>query len=151
MDRKALAERVSARLDTDPSAFTERVAEEAEHLKDAVRDGRFDTSRASVGLEYELYGVDATGALTRVPRRLLSLIGFDPEVSLHQAELHTSPQPLGRYGLDAQEAELKARLDAALEETLTETIRLVSDGMWAVPPADTTAAAYLTDQSESRT
>lgn len=139
MDAGTMAARVADLRDVDRATFDRRVTEEAAFLKEAITAGRFDNSHSLIGLEYELYGVDPAGFLARIPRRLLNLIGFGREVGVHQAELHTTPQPLSRFGVDAQLAELQARLDAALTETLTEDIRLVSDGMWTIPPDGETA------------
>ncbi|MFB6304599.1 MAG: hypothetical protein ABEH47_05490 [Haloferacaceae archaeon] len=133
----------------DVDAFEARVEEETETLKAELRDGTFDHPQAIVGLEYELYGVHSeTGALRRVPRQLLDYIGFEAEMGLHNAEMHTSPQPLNRFGVASQETEVGARLDAALDRTLAEDIRLVSDGMWTVPPVGESAREYLADSVE---
>ena len=146
MPETELTERVQSALSVDGAAFDERVAEEVEWLVSELRDGTFDNPQAIVGLEYEFYGVDeANCELVRVPRLLLDLIGFEKELGLHNAEMNTSPQPLSRYGLAAQEAEVQARLDAAMEQTSAEGIRLVSDGLWTIPPTGETAREYLTD------
>jgi hypothetical protein len=150
-----LAGRVAAATQVDREAFQARVDEEAEALKEALRTGTFDNSQANVGFEYEFYGVaessDSTDTgsppdvpLVRVPRLLLELVGFEQELGLHNAEMNTSPQPLSGYGLTAQEAEVQARLSAALAKTRPEGIRLVSDGMWTVPPTGERADQYLT-------
>jgi hypothetical protein len=141
-----LASRVTEVLSLDEAEFRARAAHEAEELKEEVKAGTFDNPQGIVGLEYEFYGVDReTDALKRVPRRLLEFIGFEKELGLHNAEMQTTPQPLSSYGLAAQEAEVQARLDAALGETLSHDIRLVSDGIWTVPPVGETARNYLTD------
>ncbi|RBI64328.1 hypothetical protein DMJ13_07570 [halophilic archaeon] len=141
-----LASSVETVLDVDPDGFQSRVEEEAEVIKRGLADGVFDNPQAIVGFEYEFYAVDAeTRALSRVPRRLLELIGFEKELGLHNAEMSTSPQPLNSYGLAAQEAEVKARLAAAENRTNAEGMVLVSDGMWTIPPEGETARSYLTD------
>ncbi|WP_254536694.1 hypothetical protein [Halomarina litorea] len=146
MTASDLASRVAEVLSVDQSEFRARAAREAEELKREVQAGTFDNPQGIVGLEYEFYGVDSeTDALKRVPRRLLEFIGFEKELGLHNAEMQTTPQPLSSYGLAAQEAEVRARLDAALGETLSHGIRLVSDGIWTVPPVGETAGDYLTD------
>jgi len=146
MSASDLAARVQATLDADSERFQARAAAEAEDLKAAVRDGTFDNTEAIVGLELELYAVDdRTDALRRMPRDLLELIGFEKELGLHNAEMQTSPQPLNEHGLVAQARELKANLAPALERTARENIRLVSDGMWTVPPQGETATDYLCD------
>jgi len=151
MSASELAEQVAAVLSVDSEEFEARAAEEAQWLKDEVRAGTFDNTEAIVGLELELYAVDdRTDALQRVPRNLLELIGFEKELGLHNAEMQTSPQPLNEYGLEAQFAELKANLAPALEQTHTENIQLVSDGMWTVPPAGETASQYLCDSIEEQ-
>ena len=149
MSASELAAAVRDMLEVDAEAFQEQAVAEAEWLKDEVRDGTFDNSEAIVGLELELYAVDdRTDALQRMPRPLLERIGFEKELGLHNAEMQTSPQPLNSYGLAAQEQELQANLVPAQERTRAENIRLVSDGMWTVPPTGETARSYLGDSVE---
>ncbi|MCU4973274.1 hypothetical protein OB955_11025 [Halobacteria archaeon AArc-m2/3/4] len=149
MAEEELAARVEDVLAVDAEEFQHRVADDAEVIKEGLRDGVFDNPQAIVGLEYEFYAVDADGcALRRVPRRLLELIGFEKELGLHNAEMTTSPQPLNAYGLAAQESEVKARLQTALDVTRTERMRLVSDGLWTIPPEGETASQYVTDSVE---
>jgi hypothetical protein len=149
-----LAAKVAAVLDVDVEAFRSEAEADAEVVKDELRNGTFDNHQSIVGLEYEFYAV-AEGrwseddgddySLMRVPRRLLELIGFEKELGLHNAEMTTSPQPLNAYGLRAQESEVLARLSAALDCTHAEGIRLVSDGIWTIPPTGETARNYLAD------
>ena len=149
MSASELAAQVKAALDVDAEAFEARVDAEADALRAEIADGTFDNPQAIVGLEYEFYAVDdETDALMRVPRRLLEYIGFEKELGLHNAELSTTPQPLSRYGLRAQEAEVQAKLDAAQTEVTREGMALVSDGLWTVPPIGETASGYLTDSIE---
>ncbi|MEF8850864.1 MAG: hypothetical protein V5A28_00385 [Haloarculaceae archaeon] len=149
MSGSALAARVREALDVDAAEFESRVADEAEHLKRAVHEGTFDNAEAVVGLEVELYAVDArTGGLRRMPRSLLELVGFEKELGLHNAEMQTSPVPLNEHGLAAQERELEANLAPAVDRMAREDLRLVSDGMWTVPPRGETATEYLRDSIE---
>ncbi|WP_254767884.1 hypothetical protein [Salinilacihabitans rarus] len=144
-----LAARIGDVLAVDPDEFREGAAADAEVLLEELEDGAFDNPQAIVGFEYEFYATDAeTTALRRVPRRLLELIGFEKELGLHNAEMTTSPQPLNADGLRAQEAEVKARLRTALDVTGSERMRLVSDGMWTIPPEGERARDYLTDSVE---
>jgi hypothetical protein len=146
MSASELAAQIKEALDIDAAAFASRVESETETLRSEIEDGTFDNPQAIVGLEYEFYAVNAdTDALSRVPRRLLEYIGFEEELGLHNAELSTTPQPLSRYGLRAQESEIQAKLDAANSEVAREGLSLVSDGMWTVPPVGETASEYLTD------
>jgi hypothetical protein len=150
MSASELAAQVAEALAVDDEEFASRVAEELSVLREEIDDGTFDNPQAIVGLEYEFYAVDAeTDALKRVPRRLLEYIGFEKELGLHNAELSTTPQPLSRYGLRAQEAEVQAKLDAAQREVAREGMSLVSDGIWTVPPIGETASEYLTDSVEA--
>ena len=151
----ALADGVREALAVDPDEFSDRVAAEAEIVKQELRDGSFDNHQSIVGFEYEFYAV-ADGrwseesradeyALMRVPRRLLELMGFEKELGLHNAEMSTSPQPLSDHGLRAQLAEVRARLEAAENTAGVEGMRLVSDALWTIPPTGETAREYLTD------
>ncbi|MEF8780343.1 MAG: hypothetical protein V5A46_06670, partial [Haloferacaceae archaeon] len=150
-----LAKSVRDLLDVDPDEFRSRAAADAEVVKTGIREGAFDNHQSIVGLEYEFYAVadgrwagESHGgeyALMRVPRRMLELIGFEKELGFHNAEMTISPQPFNAQGLRAQEAEVLARLEAALDCTSTEGMRLVSDGMWTIPPVGETARGYLTD------
>jgi len=149
MSASELAATVRETLGVDGESFRSAAVSEAEALKAEVREGTFDNSQALIGLELELYAVDdRTGALRRVPRQLLGLIGFEKELGLHNAEMQTSPEPLTSYGLDAQVKQLQAHLAPAIEKTAAENIRLVSDGIWTVPPTGETATEYLTDSVE---
>ncbi|AGB39301.1 hypothetical protein [Natronococcus occultus] len=144
-----LAARVADVLSVDADEFRERAEDDAEVIKGAVEDGVFDNPQAIVGFEYEFYAVKSDDCtLRRVPRRLLELIGFEKELGLHNAEMTTSPQPLSTYGLVAQEAEIKARLQTALRVTQSEGMRLVSDSLWTIPPEGEDARTYLTDSIE---
>ena len=141
-----IAGRVADALEIDADVFQARVESDAEVIKSELNKGTFDNAQGIVGLEYEFYAVDEQScALHRVPRRLLDLIGFEKELGLHNAEMNTSPQPLNAAGLLAQEAEVNARLSAALDRTRSEQMRLVSDAMWTIPPTGETAKDYLTD------
>jgi hypothetical protein len=151
---ESIADRVRAVLDVDAEAFTQQVRDDAELVKSLLRDGAFDNHRSIVGLEYEFYAAadgrwaddEATDCtLMRVPRRLFDLIDFEKELGLHNAEMTTSPQPFNNYGLEAQAAEVRSRLLNARDCTKAEGMRLVSDGIWTIPPAGETARAYLTD------
>jgi len=149
MSGSELAARVRDTLETDPGEFEARVESEVEDLKREVERGTFDNSQAIVGLEYEFYAVDAeTDALKRVPRRLLEYIGFEKELGLHNAEMQTSPQPCSAYGLRATEREVQAKLEAAQAACEPGGMRLVSDGLWTVPPIGETASSYLADSIE---
>ncbi|MFC7203526.1 hypothetical protein ACFQJC_08375 [Haloferax namakaokahaiae] len=149
-----LAERVESVLAVDAGQFEAQAAADAEVIKRELGDGTFDNHQSIIGLEYEFYAVsnaqryangdEPTYALTRVPRRMLELMGFEKELGLHNAEMTTSPQPLSAHGLRAQEAEVRARLQAALDCASAEGMRLVSDGMWTIPPTGETAEEYLT-------
>ena len=146
MSASELARRVAEALTVSCDEFRDRAREEAEGLKREIRDGTFDNSEAIVGMELELYAVDAeTDALRRVPRHLLELIGFEKELGLHNAEMQTSPQPFNRHGLLAQQNELKASLKPAQRRLERDGIRMVADGMWTVPPQGETGRDYLCD------
>ncbi len=153
-----LADGVREALAVDTEEFAARAEEEAEVVKQGLHDGTFDNHQSIVGFEYEFYAV-ADGrwsgesrageyALMRVPRRLLELMGFEKELGLHNAEMCTSPQPLSDHGLRAQLAEVRARLEAAENCARVEGMRLVSDGVWTIPPAGETSKEYLTDSVE---
>ncbi|MFP8954325.1 hypothetical protein ACLI4Z_15360 [Natrialbaceae archaeon A-arb3/5] len=149
MPAEDLAARVADVLSVDAADFRERATADAAVIKDAVEEGVFDNPQAIIGLEYEFYAIKNDGCeLRRVPRRLLELIGFEKELGLHNAEMTTSPQPLNAHGLAAQESEVKARLQTALDVTKSERMRLVSDGLWTIPPEGEDAGTYLTDSVE---
>jgi hypothetical protein len=141
-----LVKEVVEALAADPAEFDAAVEREVDWLKAELDAGTFDNPQPIVGFEHELYGVeDESCRLTRIPRRLVDYMGFSEELGLHNAEMHTSPQPLNQYGLAAQETECRARLAAAVETCEREDIRLVSDGLWTVPPRDGSAREYLSD------
>ena len=143
-----LVDRVHEVLAVDGTAFQRQVREDAEVIKAEIAAGSFDNPQAIVGLEYEFYAVNDEGSLARVPRRVLEYVGFEKELGLHNAEMTTSPQPMNEAGLRAQEAEVKANLGAAADAMASESLHLVSDGVWTIPPEGETAGDYLTDSVE---
>jgi hypothetical protein len=150
MSASELAAAAHEALAVDPDEFRSQALAEAEDLKAEIRDGTFDNSQALIGLELELYSVDArTDGLRRMSRPLLELIGFEKELGLHNAEMQTSPDPLTEYGIIAQEKEIQAHFAPAQEKTNAENIQLVTDGMWTVPPTGETATDYITDSVEA--
>ena len=148
MSGSELAAQVREILETDAETFAARVDTEIDELKRELREGTFNNPQGVIGFEYEFYAVDDSGALARVPRRLLEYVGFEKELGLHNAEMTTSPQPLSGYGLRAQEAEVQAQLAATQEVATTEGLRLVSDGLWTQPPIGETAGSYLANSIE---
>lgn len=152
-----LAERIAKTLAIDIETFEHQIQEDAETLKGMVTGGDFDNPQALTGLEYEFYAVkdirtttdpDTPGSLARVPRKLLEFIRFEKELGLHNAELSTSPLPVNAEGIAAQEAELGAQIRTALNSMHEEGLRLVSDGMWTIPPIGESARTYLTQSVE---
>ena len=153
MEDTDLVDAVADILDVDPDAFRAEVEADAEHLKELVTGGIFDNPQALTGLEYEFYAIanpntEGPGSLTRVPRRLLEFIRFEKELGLHNAEVSTRPLPVNSDGLAAQEAEIAAQLRTAQDAVHSEDLRLVSDGMWTIPPMGEDATTYLTDSVE---
>ncbi|MFB6217582.1 MAG: hypothetical protein ABEH77_00125 [Halobacteriaceae archaeon] len=155
-----LVEGVRDALALDGDTFQTRAATEAAIVREYVDDGAFDNPQGLVGLEHEFYAVanregterwvapeqaGEAGSLARVPRRLLGYVGFEKELGLHNAELSTTPQPLNRDGLRAQEHAVAAHLRAVREPMRANGLRLVSDGLWTIPPTGETAGEYLTD------
>ena len=154
MTHSELATAVRDVLAVDTEAYATEAAADADFVLSELDAGTFDNHQSILGLEYEFYGVSEdrwqTGrendfALARVPRRLLELIGFEKELGLHNAEMTASPQPFNSYGIDAIEAEVRGRLEAALACSRAEGLRLVSDGLWTIPPTGETARGYLSD------
>jgi hypothetical protein len=151
---QTLADRIREIQSVDADAFAQEAAQDAEVVKSLLRDGAFDNHRSVVGMEYEFYAAadgrwaeeEATDCtLMRVPRRLFDLIDFEKELGLHNAEMTTSPQPFNSYGMAAQAAEVRSHLQNARDCTKAEGMRLVSDGIWTIPPAGETARQYLED------
>ena len=139
-------ERLKDATAIDPADFNARVGEEAGFVHEHVGAGTFDNDQATTGLEYEFYAVDLeTDGIRRIPRSLLGSVGFEAELGLHNAELNTAVHPLSGAGIDALGAEVTAKVEAAQRLAANEGIRLVSDGVWTIGPAEGTTVAYLTE------
>ncbi|MFB6153510.1 MAG: hypothetical protein ABEJ27_04585 [Halodesulfurarchaeum sp.] len=150
MSGSDLGEKVHEVLSVDPEEFQAQVRRDAEVIRSEVDDGTFDNPQGIVGLEYEFYAVADDGALARIPRRLLSYIGFEKELGLHNAEMQTHPDPLNEEGVRAQEASVNSRIEAAGTPMDAEGLHLVSDGMWTIPPDGESASEYLSGSVEKR-
>mgnify|MGYP006288880299 CR=1 FL=1 len=150
MSGSDLAEQVHDVLAVDPEEFQRRVQADAETIREEIDEGTFDNPQAIVGLEYEFYAVREDGALSRIPRRLLSYVGFEKELGLHNAEMQTFPDPLNEAGLRAQEASVISRIQAARRPMDAEGLHLVSDSVWTIPPEGESTTEYLTDSVEKQ-
>jgi hypothetical protein len=160
MDQDSIVSATGDALETDPAVFQERVEADAQVIKREIDDGTFDNQQGIIGLEYEFYAVEDVGlstrdqvadpgALNRVPRRMLELVGFEKELGLHNAEMSTSPQPINSDGIRAQESEVQAKLRTALDRAREEGMQLVSDAVWTIPPHGETGRDYLTGSVEA--
>jgi hypothetical protein len=129
----------------DREEFNSRVQEEATRIKTHLDQGTFDNEQTTIGFEYEFYAVDRqSNQLRRVPRALLGCLGFEKELGLHNTELNCNPQPLNAAGLDGLEHDIGAKVRAFQRRAADERLRIVSDGMWTIGPAESQTAAYLT-------
>jgi gamma-glutamyl:cysteine ligase YbdK (ATP-grasp superfamily) len=114
--------------------FSDRVADQADRLRGAIRAGRLDNPSFGVGLEVEVYGVDPAGRLATVPDASYDA-GATKELGVHNAELNTDPDPFTESGLNRQAERIAETLAAADDAATAEDCRLVTDAMWTVPPA----------------
>ena len=138
--------RLKEAKEIDVAEFDARVREEAAVVRDHGAAGTFDNEQVTTGLEYEFYAVDrGTCGVRRIPRRLLGCVGFVEELGLHNTELNTAVHPLSSAGIDATDAEVTAKVEAFQRLAAADDIRLVSDGMWTIGPAEGSTVAYLTE------
>ncbi len=126
--------------------FERRVDDQAADLTEAVRAGRLDNPGFALGIELEVYAVSEDGRLTRVPADVFGA-PCDREFGLHNAELHTDPDPFDEEGIAAQARQLRRRYRESHGAAAREGLSFVLDAMWTVPPAGGTDA-YLTDVRE---
>ncbi|PSQ31879.1 hypothetical protein BRD09_04430 [Halobacteriales archaeon SW_10_68_16] len=128
--------------------FTERVAQQAADLREAIAAGRYDNDQFAVGLEIEVYAVedsaneDRTGDEgTSETCRLTPLPGeaFEgpakEELGVHNAELNTDPDVLDGDGLEAQATAIETAFEGAQSDVRSQGCELILDAMWTVPPA----------------
>lgn len=113
--------------------FMARVEQQADRLREAIRAGTLDNPDFAVGLEMEVYCVDADGRLAEVPDDTYAA-GATKELGVHNAEINTDPDTLDEAGLAAQADRISAQFGAADDAAKSEDCRLVSDAMWTVPP-----------------
>ena len=115
--------------------FLDRVTDQADRLRGAIRDGTLDNPGFGVGLEMEVYGVDPHGRLATVPDASYDA-GATKELGLHNAEINTDPDPLTESGLTRQAERIGDGFAAADDAAMTEDCRLVTDAMWTSPPTE---------------
>lgn len=113
--------------------FMDRVEQQADRLREAIRDGQLDNPNFAVGLEMEVYGVDGDGQLATVPDETYAA-GATKELGVHNAEINTDPDTFDESGLAEQAERIDEQFSAADDAAATEDCRLVSDAMWTIPP-----------------
>jgi hypothetical protein len=114
--------------------FESRVDAQAAFLRDAIERGELDADGFAVGLELEVYAVDETGALSRIPESVFD--ACNKELGLHNAELNTDPDPFTTEGIEDQAASLHEQWRAARRAADDAGLELVLDSMWTIPPAE---------------
>jgi len=129
---------------SDPPEFDRRVREQGEGLADALAAGAFDNDAATLGLELEVYAVDADDlSLAPIPEDVFEGPA-DKELGLHNAECNAAPSRFDEAGLAAQAEAVAADLTATRERAREHGLEIVLDAMPAVAPAEGTVA-YLDD------
>jgi len=126
--------------------FDRRVHEQADRLVAALDEGTFDNTAATLGLELEVYAIDATGddaTLEPIPEDVFDGPA-DKELGLHNAELNAAPSRFDDEGVVAQAEETAADLAATRERAREHGLEIVLDAMSAVAPTPGTHA-YLDD------
>ena len=114
--------------------FTSRVDAQATFLRDAIERGELDADGLAIGLELEVYAVDADGRLARIPDAVFG--ACNKELGLHNAELNTDPDPFTTEGVRAQADALRDQWRRARAAAADTGLDLVLDSMWTVPPAE---------------
>lgn len=146
MDELAAAVREALDEETR-AAFDRRVRRQAAAIREDVAAGDLDNPDFATGLELEAYVVDADGRLTTVPEAVFDVEGCDPELGVHNVEIHTPADVLDAAGLDRQIDTLVDRIAAVRRLVGERGGDLVLDGMWTIPPPEGTAS-YLGDVTE---
>jgi len=124
--------------------FDRRVREQGERIADALERGAFDNDAATLGLELEVYAVDADDlSLAPIPEDVFEGPA-DKELGLHNAECNAAPSRFDEGGIAAQAEVIAADLAATRERAREHGLEIVLDAMPAVAPADGTVA-YLDD------
>ncbi|WP_226023121.1 hypothetical protein [Halomicrobium salinisoli] len=143
--------------------FAARVDEQAQRLRRDVAAGEYDTDDFAVGLEVEVYGVDAgggdgegreeggrddSGRLTDLPESVFagSLAG---ELGVHNAEINTDPDVFDQAGLESQAEAFRRRVAEGRDAAAAEGRDLALDAMWTIPPAEGSEAYLSAVEDES--
>lgn len=142
-----LFEEIEHILASGTDEFEERVDRQIGFLRKEYEEGILHNPEPTIGMELELYCVDGEGRLARVPKGLLDEVGIAKELGLHNAEVNTEYAVLDEEGLRSQLDELAERMEAAEEAFGRHGLRLVSDGMWVIPPEEG-SMRYLSDTEE---
>jgi hypothetical protein len=136
--------------DSSVEPYMDRVEDQADDLRTAAGDGTLDNPDYAVGLEMEVYAVDADGQSRSL--RTLPEGAFEgdaaKELGVHNAEINTEPDPFDAAGLDAQADQIERRFERADERTHEHDATLVLDAMWTTPPEEG-SDPYLTATEES--
>jgi hypothetical protein len=121
--------------DATRTEFDRRVDEQAASLADDLPTGRLDSPGFGIGIELELYAVDGSNRLSRLPDAVFD--GHcERELGLHNAELQTSPDPLDDGGIAEQARKLRRAHRETQRAARRTGAEFVRDAMWSVPPSE---------------
>jgi hypothetical protein len=144
MDTETFIDLVTrSRQESTASEFETRIDDQRARLTTTIEEGQLDSPDFGIGMELEVYAVDDSGSLTRLPKSVFEA-DCEKELGLHNAELNTSPNRLTEGGIESQAAKLRASYESTQAAAAAEDCTIVLDAMWTVPPAEGTQS-YLGD------
>jgi hypothetical protein len=120
------------------TTFRDRLETQANWLRTAIEEGRFDNDDLAVGLELEAYAVVGNRSkprLARLPEAVFEEPAANKELGLHNIEINTEPTLLSETGLAAQADEIREQTTAARAAAAAHDREIVLDAMWTLSPA----------------
>ncbi|MFB6242092.1 MAG: hypothetical protein ABEJ36_04825 [Candidatus Nanosalina sp.] len=110
--------------------FNERVEEQADFLKKAIRNGELENQDFTVGLELEVYAADGEGRINRISGEKLEQGPANPELGLHNAEINTEPELFKAEGVEKQREKVRKEFEEMNQHLEEQGFQLVFDSMW---------------------
>lgn len=109
--------------------FNKRVLNQAEDLKNILKNEKYKNNNFSIGLELESYAINTQNSVSEIPQKIKDRGVFAPELGVQNLEINTSPHTFNKKGIREQKKDLKQKLKKTSSLLKRNELSLLMDSL----------------------